>query len=101
MMGIAINCLLERGVTQAPPGIDKTFSRSTPRKIGSQNPLYGLNDLIGRKRRSEAFANGTIVTGSATEGQLVPVFVTFFYAKDADMSEVVMAAGVDAARHLQ
>src|SRR5262245_1064177 len=66
-------------------------------QVGVDHLLDGIDDAVGTKARAGDAGQGRVLAAGATEQQLVVFLASLFDAEDADGTDVVVAAGVDAA----
>src|SRR5581483_2704788 len=97
----AIESLLERLRPHAPPGIEEGLSVDTLGDIGADNGVDRLRNGLGAEAGADDGADRGIVLWRAAERDLVKLGALLVDAQDADIARVVMAAGVDAARHVE
>jgi hypothetical protein len=67
-------------------------------QIGVENLLDGIRHILAGKTRSEDGSDGGTLGGGATERDLVEFLALLIEAEDADVADMVMPAGIDAAR---
>ncbi len=60
-----------------------------------------LATLILRHRRTDHMAQAARLARRAADGDLIPLLAVLIHAQDADVTDVMVAAGVHAAGHLQ
>src|SRR5262249_54844168 len=78
--------------------LDEQFVRPRPQlDIGGGDILDHVGDLCVRHRGADEFAQLGVLVGLAAERDLVKFLAVLLHAENADMSDVVVAAGVDAA----
>ena len=69
-------------------------------EVGVDDRLDGVDDLVGGEGRADDVAERRGLGGGAAERDLVELLALLVDAEDADVADVVMAAGVDAAGDL-
>src|SRR5690606_3893092 len=100
-LGSAIKGLLERRFAQATIGLDKCLVGAfASGDIGVDQRLDGLGQFLGFKSGADDLADGSLLGRVATQGDLVELAALFLNAQNADVADMVVAAGIDAARNL-
>src|SRR5689334_11691455 len=97
----AIESLLKRLCSHAPPRIDEGLPVDALGKVGADNGVDRLRHCLGAEARADDGADGGVILGIAAERDLVKLSAFLVDAENADIAGVVMAAGVDAARHIE
>ena len=69
-------------------------------EIGLDDVLDHVDDLRIGQRRARSGADAGVLVGAAAEGDLVELLALLVDAENADMADMVMAAGIDAAGNL-
>src|SRR5262249_5076363 len=96
-----IDALLERLKADAPVGVDEPLALGAVLEVGRDQGVDGFHDLVGRDGRTEDGAErGVAEVDVAAQAQLVELDAVLVDAQDADVANMMMAAGVDAARDL-
>src|ERR1700733_3591714 len=96
-----IHALLEWFDTDAPHGINKALVVTVPlAHIDFEQPGDGLGHRVLRNRGTDDFAERRRSSRRATDGDLIPLLAVLIHAEDTDVADVMMAAGIHAARHL-
>src|SRR5882672_8292907 len=104
LISVAIDGFLERLHADAVHDVDETLGVAVAaREIAFDELLDHVGDLGARERRSDDLAQGSPDAGSdltliAPDLDLVPLLAVLVDAENADVPDVVMAAGVHAAR---
>src|SRR5260221_10549378 len=99
MSGIAP--LLEGLDAETLDSLHKGLARPFPQfEVCGYDLLHHVGDLPVRDGRSEQRAELGPFVGAATKGDLVELLTVFLDAQNADMADVMVAAGVDAARNV-
>src|SRR5262245_39558409 len=99
--GLGIERLPERGLAEPAHGLEERLARARAQpQIRVDDRLHRIDDLVGREALADDVADGAILVARAAEGDLVELLALALDAKDADVADVVMAAGVDAAGNL-
>src|SRR4029453_4604903 len=96
-----IDSLLEGLGADAPVGVDEALAVAAIVEVGGDQGVNRLDHLVGGHGRTQDRADRRLaevdVTAKADLVELDPVLID---AQDADVADVMMAAGVDAARDL-
>src|SRR5262245_35319384 len=93
-----INTLPERLYAGAFHGIDEQFVRPPAQlNIGRGDILDHIGDLRVRHRRANQRPQLGVFVGLAAERDLIKLLAILLDAENADMADMVMAAGIDAA----
>src|SRR2546430_9721183 len=95
-----IGALPEGPEAHAAQGVDEAFALGAQGAIHLDHSLDGRRDFVLRHRRTDDFTERGEAVRRAAEGDLVPLLAVLVDAEDADVADVVMAAGVHAAGHL-
>src|SRR5688572_10568450 len=97
----AIDALLEWKRSDALVGVDETLARIAALEIGGDQRVDRFDDLVGGNRGAEDLAErGVAEIDVAAQADLVELDAVLVDAEDADVADMMMAAGVDAARDL-
>src|SRR5690606_18057718 len=96
-----IHSLLVRGHADALVGVDEALFRGAVFYIYVDQPLNDDGHLISGEGRAEDLADGRVAAGFAAQGHLVELLAFLVHTENADMADVVMAAGVHAAGNVQ
>src|SRR5262249_27855227 len=92
-----IDPLLERLDADALDGIDEKLVRPRAQlEIGGGDVFDHVGDLTIGHRRPQNRAQLGVLVGAAAEGHLVVLLAVFLDAKDADVTDVMVATGIDA-----
>src|SRR6266568_6752442 len=89
----------ERRETEAPIGFNKALARLALRQIDGDDLVDGFRHMLCRQSGAQKFAEREFFGGVAANGDLIRLLAFFLEAENADMGDVMMAAGVDAAGH--
>src|SRR5579884_2784059 len=93
-----IDTLLERLDAGALDRTDEQLLRAVPQvEISGGDVLDHVGDLRVGHRRPDQRAERRILVGLAAERDLIKLLAVLFDAENANMADVMMAAGVDAA----
>src|SRR5215470_3065705 len=92
-----IELLLERLQADAPVGVEEALAVAAHMQVGVDDGLDRADDVGGAERWSHDVADRGILVGAAAERDLVELGAILVDAKDADMADMVVAAGIDAA----
>ena len=71
------------------------------REIGVDDRLDGVGDLVRAEAAADDLADRGVLVGRAAERDLIELGALLLDAENADMADMVVAAGVDAAGNLQ
>src|SRR3990167_3883475 len=100
LMRVGIDGLLERGDAGAAHGVEEALLALAFAQIDVDQDIDGLGHAVGRQGRAQHGAYRRVLGAGAAQGQLVEFLALLIDAQDADMADVVVAAGVDAATDL-
>src|SRR5579862_500781 len=92
---------LERSDPDAAVSVDEPLSVLTILQIRVENGLDRIDDIGRRKGRPDDRADRRLVVAGTAKGYLIIFFVVLVDAENADMADMVMAAGIDAARDVE
>src|SRR5215204_5109926 len=93
-----IDSLLEGLGADAPISVDEALAVTAIVEIGRDHGVDRLDHLVGRHCRPEDRADrGLAEVDVAAQAQLVELDPVLVDAEDADVADVMMAAGIDAA----
>src|SRR5579883_2347789 len=95
-----IKRLLEGREADAAIGIGKALAIAAQAQIDADEIVDRVRHLLARDGRADNGAERRVLVGAAADGDLVELFAVLVDAEDADMADVMMAAGIDAARNL-
>src|SRR5882724_7308007 len=95
-----IELLLEGLEADAPIGIEEALAVRAYVEIGVDDGLHRVHHLGGAERRPDDVADGGVLVGAAAEGDLVELGAVLVDAEDADVADMMVAAGIDAAGDL-
>src|SRR5262249_49988492 len=96
-----IDAILEGLDADALHGVDENLvGTSAQFDISGNDVLDHVRDLVVGHRRSDQGTELRVLVGLAAERDLVELLVVLLDAQDADMADMVMAAGIDAARNV-
>src|SRR5581483_12486516 len=96
-----IDALPERLDAEPLDGIDKQFVRPLPQfEISGGNVLDDVGNLPIGDRGTDQRAKRGILIGLAAERDLIELLAVLLDAENADMADVMMAAGIDAAGNI-
>src|SRR2546425_459644 len=101
LMSVAINAFLERFDADALHHVDEALGFAVALlQIGLDEALDDVGDIGAREGRSDHFSkrSGRLIPADL---DLVPLLAVLVDAEDADVPDVVVAAGVHAARDVQ
>src|SRR5215470_12707602 len=94
----SIDALLERLDAHAADGIDEQLVWPFAQlEVGGSYILDHVGDVAIRHRRPQELAELGVLAGAATDRHLVILLAVLLDPENADMADVMMAAGVDAA----
>src|SRR3954468_21824020 len=93
-----INALLEGFDAEALYGVhEQLFGPLAQRQIGFHDVLDDVGDLVELDTGADQIAECGTLVGAPADGDLVDLLAVLLDAENADMTDMVMAAGVDAA----
>src|SRR5271154_50436 len=93
--------LLEWRHAEAPIGGQEVFFGTRPLlHIGVDDRLHSLDDRLRAEARPDDLADRGVLVARTAERDLIGLFAGALEAENADMADMVMAAGVDAAGDL-
>src|SRR3954466_13619999 len=93
-----INALLEGFDAEAFDGVhEQLFRPLAQRQIGFHDVLDDVGDLVELDAGADQIAECGTLVGAPADGDLVDLLAVLLDAENADMTDMVMAAGVDAA----
>src|SRR5215471_3946039 len=96
-----IDALLEGLDAETFDGLNESLVRPLPQfEVGGHDFLHHVGDLGVRDGRSEQGAKFGPFVCTTAQGDLVELLAVFLDAQNADMADMVMAAGIDAARNV-
>src|ERR1700676_230237 len=96
-----IHPLLKWFDTDAAHGIDKAFIVPMPlAHIDFEQPGNGVGYLLFRHRWADDFAKRRRTGRRTADGDLIPLLAVLIDAENPDVADVMMAASVHTARHL-
>src|SRR5579871_3601139 len=95
-----IGALPEGREPDAADGIDETLLLAAQRAIGLDQSPDGRCNLVLPHRRSEYLTERREAVGRAADADLIPLLAVLIDAEHADVADMVMAAGIHAAGHL-
>src|SRR5262245_44395986 len=94
-----INPLLEGIDADATDRIDEQLVRAFPQfEIGGGDVLNDIGDLAIGHRRPQNLAELGVLAGAAADRHLVELLAVLLDTEDADVADVMVAAGIDAPR---
>src|SRR5262245_38254340 len=96
-----IELLLEGLQADAPVGVEEALAAFAHMQIGVDDGLDRAHDLRGAERRTHDIADRGVLVGTAAEGDLVELGAMLVDAEDADVADMVVAPGIDAAGDLE
>src|SRR6185437_15966248 len=97
----AIERLLERRVAHPSIDLDEGLVGGLPPlDVGVHQPFDGVRYVVGNKAGAHRIAQRRALRGVAADGDLVELGALLLDAENADMADIVVAAGIDAARNL-
>src|SRR5579862_6996584 len=95
-----IGSLPEGRQPDAAHGIDETLFLTAQCAIGLNHSLDRRSHFVLPNRRSEHLTERREAVGRATEADLIPLLAVLIDAEHADVTDMMMAAGVHATGHL-
>src|SRR5690242_15301965 len=101
-MSWRIDTSLERSHTDATERIDETFALFALGNIDIENAFECRGHFGFCNRGSDDTAERSQISVSDTaQGNLIPLFAVLIDAEDADVADMMMTAGIHAARHFE
>src|SRR2546425_10692900 len=101
LMSRGIDAFLERLEAEAADGIDEALVFVAPLDIDVDEPADDLGHFFRRERRADDFAERRVLALAAADRNLVPLLAILVDAEHTDVADVMVAAGVHAARDVQ
>src|SRR5580692_4708129 len=95
-----IDALLERFDAEALDRLHEAFAALAQIEIGRDDLLDHVGNLRVGDGRPEQRAKLRLLVGAAAERDLVELLAVLLDAENADMADMVMAAGIDAAGNI-
>src|ERR1700683_1949449 len=95
-----IGALPEGVEPDAAHGVDEAFTFRTHRPVHLDDALDGGGALVLAHRRADHLTECGEAVGRAAETDLVPLLAVLIDTEYADVPDMVMAAGIHAAGHL-
>src|SRR3954468_5705051 len=93
-----IDALLERFDAETLHRVhEQLFRPLAQRQIGFHDILDDIGDLVELDARADQIAERGVLVGTAANGDLVDLLAILLDAENADVADMVMSAGVDAA----
>src|SRR3569833_2073452 len=93
-----IDALLEGLDAEALHRVHEQLLRPlTQRQIGFHDVLDDIGDFVEFDTRADQGAERGVLVGTTADGDLVDLLAVLLDAENADMADMVMAAGIDAA----
>src|SRR4051812_17743402 len=99
-MSVGIDGLLEGADAGAPEGVEEALAVVAFAQIDLHQGIHRVGDLLVGKRRAEHRAYSGVFRARATQSELVELLALLIDAENADVPDVVVPAGVDAAADL-
>src|SRR5215470_7601656 len=96
-----IDALLERLDSQSLDGLHEVLVRALAQfQVCGNDLFYYVGDLPVRHRRPQQGAELRFFVSASAERDLVELLSVLLDAQNADMADMMMAAGIDAARNV-
>src|ERR1700722_3157750 len=95
-----IDALLEGCEADAAIGVDQALAVVAPFAVHLDDALDGFRHGALRHRRPDHLTQGGEAVDRAAERDLIPLLAVLLHAQDADVSHMVMTAGIHTAGHL-
>src|SRR5262249_1346511 len=93
-----MDALLERLDADALDGVDEDFARPLAQlDVSGDDVLDHVDDLAVGHRRADQGAQLRVLVGTAADRDLIVFLAVLLDAENADVADVMMAAGIDAA----
>src|SRR5450830_612627 len=99
--GAGVDVFLEWGNPQALRRFGKALALETLAHIHLQQAVYDFRHLQGGKRGADDLADGGGIALGAADRDLVELAAVLVHAQHTDGTDVVVAAGIDAAGNIQ
>src|SRR5512146_853921 len=96
----SIECFFEGRLADAAIGFRETLALLAQPHIDIDQGIDRGRHVVALDRRADDRADRGVVAGIAAQRDLIDLLAVLIDAQDADMAEVMMAAGIDAAGHL-
>src|ERR1700757_2489910 len=101
LMSRGIDALLERLETEPAHGIDEMLVVVPALDVDLDQPRNHFGHLVRRERRADHLAQRGAFALRTADRHLVPLLAVLVDAEHADVADVMMAAGVHAAGHVE
>src|SRR5437867_7188769 len=101
LMSRGIDALLERLDAEPADGIDEALVLVALVDVDVDETADDLGHFIRRERRADDLAQRRVLALAAADRNLVPLLAVLVDAEHADVADVMVAAGVHAARDVQ
>jgi hypothetical protein len=95
-----IELLLEGSRADPGQGVVEALAVAALLQIGGDDAVDRVDHVVVGEGRADDLADGGVLVGAAAERDLVELLALLVDAEDADVADVVVAAGVDAAGDL-
>ena len=93
-------CIRDRREADAADIVDEALALAARGKIDGDDPLDRVRHLLGSEAGAQNLADRGILGGVAAKRDLVGFDAALLQAENADMADMVVAAGIDAAGDL-
>src|SRR5574343_1260982 len=101
-MGAAfVNTVLERVDADAIEGVEEAFFVGTVFQVNLDDLLDHIRHFAGRERWADDLAKLGLVALTAAQRDLVELVVVLVHAEYADVANVMVTAGIHAARDIE
>ena len=100
-MSFGIDTLLEDFDADAAVGGEEFFTGLAMVEIGVDHFLDHIGHVFGGEGRAQDVAYAGVMAGGAAQGHLVELFAFLVDTQNADIADMVMAAGIHAAGDVQ
>jgi hypothetical protein len=100
MIGLLEKSGLERRVAEAADGVDEGFTGLALVQVDLHQPFDRIRHFCGGEARAEDIAQRSVLGGIAAKRDLVGFLAALLEAENADIADVMMPTGVDAAGNL-
>src|SRR6478672_2204843 len=101
LMSRGIDALLEGLEADAANGVEEALVRMAALDVRLDEALDHVRHVLRGERRADHLAEGCVVALRSADRYLVPLGTALVDAEDADVADVVLAAGVHASRHVE
>src|SRR5215472_10295826 len=101
LMSRGIDALLERLDAEPPDGVDEALVLVAALDVDVDQALDDVGHLLSGEGRADDLAERRLIALCAADRDLVPLLAVLVDAEHADVADVMVSAGVHAARHVE